>query len=74
MNEKDICAGRMMGKSQRCSAKLENFGSASCFCKYNNRGPAAVIHAHGQYQPQLVVKDLVLMQPIDEIGKKHLVR
>ncbi|MBT60190.1 MAG: hypothetical protein CMA63_01385 [Euryarchaeota archaeon] len=36
-------------------------------------GPAAVIHSHGAYTTAASCeKDLVLVQPIDEIGKKHI--
>ena len=38
-------------------------------------GPAAVIHAHGPYTTAMSCeKDLIVLQPIDAIGKKHIGR
>jgi len=38
-------------------------------------GPAAVLHAHGPYTTAMSCeKDLVVQQPLDELGKKHIGR
>ena len=74
MNEKDICAGKLGGEAPRGAPEdwrvLEVLlASASLI----TGGPAAVIHAHGPYTTAVSCeKDLVLMQPIDEIGKEHI--
>ena len=74
MNEKDICAGRMMGKSPRgAPLNWKTLEVLLASASIITGGPAAVIHAHGPYSTAVSCeKDLVLMQPIDEIGKKHL--
>ena len=74
MNEKDICAGRMMGKSPRgAPLNWKTLEVLLASASMVTGGPAAVIHAHGPYSTAVSCeKDLVLMQPIDEIGKKHL--
>ena len=74
MNEKDICAGRMMGKSPRgAPLNWKTLEVLLASASIITGGPAAVIHSHGPYSTAVSCeKDLVLMQPIDEIGKKHL--
>ena len=74
MNEKDICAGRMMGKSPRgAPLNWKTLEVLLASASIITGGPAAVIHAHGPYSTAVSCeKDLVLMQPIDETGKKHL--
>ena len=74
MNEKDICAGKLGGKSPRGAPEdwrvLEVLLASASLV---TGGPAAVIHAHGPYTTAVSCeKDLVLMQPIDEIGKEHI--
>ena len=74
MNEKDICAGRMMGNPPRGSPlNWKTLEVLLASASLVTGGPAAVIHAHGPYSTAVSCeKDLVLMQPVDEIGKKHL--
>ena len=74
MNEKDICAGKLGGKAPRGAPEdwrvLEVLLASASLV---TGGPAAVIHAHGPYTTAVSCeKDLVLMQPIDEIGKEHI--
>jgi ribulose-5-phosphate 4-epimerase/fuculose-1-phosphate aldolase len=74
MNEKDICAGKLGGKSPRGAPEdwrvLEVLLASASLV---TGGPAAVIHAHGPYTTAVSCeRDLVLMQPIDEIGKEHI--
>jgi ribulose-5-phosphate 4-epimerase/fuculose-1-phosphate aldolase len=74
MNEKDICASKLGGKSPRGAPEdwrvLEVLLASASLV---TGGPAAVIHAHGPYTTAVSCeKDLVLMQPIDEIGKEHI--
>ena len=74
MNEKDICAGRMMGNPPRgAPLNWKTLEVLLASASLVTGGPAAVIHAHGPYSTAVSCeKDLVLMQPVDEIGKKHL--
>ena len=74
MNEKDICAGKLGGKAPRGAPEdwrvLEVLLASASLV---TGGPAAVIHAHGPYTTAVSCEqDLVLMQPIDEIGKEHI--
>jgi ribulose-5-phosphate 4-epimerase/fuculose-1-phosphate aldolase len=74
MNEKDICAGKLGGKAPRGAPEdwrvLEVLLASASLV---TGGPAAVIHAHGPYTTAVSCEqDLVLMQPIDEIGKEQI--
>lgn len=74
MNEKDICAGKLGGKTPRGAPEdwrvLEVLLASASLV---TGGPAAVIHAHGPYTTAVSCEqDLVLMQPIDEIGKEQI--
>ena len=74
MNETDICVGKLGGKSPRGAPEdwrvLEVLLASASLV---TGGPAAVIHAHGPYTTAVSCeRDLVLMQPIDEIGKEHI--
>ena len=74
MNEKDICAGKLNSEPPRGAPTdwrvLEVLLASTNIV---TGGPAAVIHCHGPYSTAVSCeKDLVLMQPIDEIGKEHI--
>jgi len=74
MNEKDICAGKLGGRAPRGAPEdwrvLEVLLASASLV---TGGPAAVIHAHGPYTTAVSCEqDLVLMQPIDEIGKEQI--
>ena len=74
MDERDICAAKLGGDPPRGAPEdwrvLEVvLASVSLI----TGGPAAVIHSHGPFTTAASCeKDLVLVQPIDEIGKKHI--
>ena len=74
MDERDICAAKLGGEPPRGAPEdwrvLEVvLASVSLI----TGGPAAVIHSHGPFTTAASCeKDLVLVQPIDEIGKKHI--
>ncbi|HII50051.1 MAG TPA: hypothetical protein HA322_01815, partial [Candidatus Poseidoniaceae archaeon] len=74
MNEQDICAGKLNADPPRGAPEdwrvLEVLLASTSIV---TGGPAAVIHCHGAYATAVSCeKDLVLMQPIDEIGKEHI--
>ena len=74
MNENDICAGKLNSEPPRGAPTdwrvLEVLLASTNIV---TGGPAAVIHCHGPYSTAVSCeKDLVLMQPIDEIGKEHI--
>ncbi|MGB0463432.1 MAG: class II aldolase/adducin family protein, partial [Candidatus Poseidoniaceae archaeon] len=74
MNEKDICAAKLNSDPPRGAPTdwrvLEVLLASTNMV---TGGPAAVIHCHGPYSTAVSCeKDLVLMQPIDEIGKEHI--
>ena len=74
MDERDICAAKLGVSPPRGAPEdwrvLEVvLASVSLI----TGGPAAVIHSHGPFTTAASCeKDLVLVQPIDEIGKKHI--
>jgi len=74
MDERDICASKLGVDAPRGAPDdwrvLEVvLASVSLI----TGGPAAVIHSHGPFTTAASCeKDLVLVQPIDEIGKKHI--
>ena len=74
MDERDICAAKLGADPPRGAPDdwrvLEVvLASVSLI----TGGPAAVIHSHGPFTTAASCeKDLVLVQPIDEIGKKHI--
>jgi ribulose-5-phosphate 4-epimerase/fuculose-1-phosphate aldolase len=74
LDERGLCAGHL-GRAPPRGAPLDwrilevVLASVSLV----TGGPAAVIHSHGAYTTAASCeKDLVLVQPIDEIGKKHI--
>ena len=74
MNERDICAAKLGGEAPRGSPDdwriLEVLLASASLV---TGGPAAVIHSFGPYTTAISCeKDLVLMQPIDEIGKEYI--
>jgi len=74
MNEKDICAGKLNSEPPRGAPTdwrvLEVLLASTNIV---TGGPAAVIHCHGPYSTAVSCeKDLVLMQPIDEIGRENI--
>ena len=74
MNEKDICAGKLNSDPPRGAPTdwrvLEVLLASTSIV---TGGPAAVLHCHGPYSTAVSCeKDLVLMQPIDAIGKEHI--
>jgi len=74
MNEQDICAGKLNSDPPRSAPNdwrvLEVLLASTSII---TGGPAAVIHCHSPYSTAVSCeKDLVLMQPIDEIGKEHI--
>ena len=74
MNEQDLCAGKLNADPPRGAPTdwrvLEVLLASTSIV---TGGPAAVIHCHGAYSTAVSCeKDLVLMQPIDEIGKDSI--
>ena len=74
MNENDICAGKLNADPPRSAPTdwrvLEVLLASTSIV---TGGPAAVIHCHGPYSTAVSCeKDLVLMQPIDAIGKEQI--
>ena len=74
MDERDICAAKLgvdppRGAPDDWRVLEVVLASVSLI----TGGPAAVIHSHGPFTTAASCeKDLVLVQPIDEIGKKHI--
>ena len=74
MDERDICAAKLgvdppRGAPEDWRVLEVVLASVSLI----TGGPAAVIHSHGPFTTAASCeKDLVLVQPIDEIGKKHI--
>ena len=74
MDERDICAAKLgvsppRGAPEEWRVLEVVLASVSLI----TGGPAAVIHSHGPFTTAASCeKDLVLVQPIDEIGKKHI--
>ena len=74
MNERDICASKLGGEPPRGAPEdwrvLEVLLASASLV---TGGPAAVIHSYGPYTTAISCeKDLVLMQPLDEIGKQYI--
>ena len=74
MNEQDLCAGKLNSDPPRGAPNdwrvLEVLLASTSIV---TGGPAAVIHCHGPYATAVSCeKDLVLMQPIDNIGKDNI--
>ena len=74
MNENDICAGKLNNDPPRgAPADWRVLEVLLASTSIVTGGPAAVIHSHGPYSTAVSCeKDLVLMQPIDAIGKEHI--
>ena len=74
MDERDICAGKLGGNPPRgAPADWRVLEVVLASVSLITGGPAAVIHSHGPFTTAASCeKDLVLVQPIDEIGKKHI--
>ena len=74
MNEQDLCAGKLNADPPRGAPTdwrvLEVLLASTSIV---TGGPAAVIHCHGPYSTAVSCeKDLVLMQPIDNLGKDNI--
>ena len=74
MNEQDLCAGKLNSDPPRGAPTdwrvLEVLLASTSIV---TGGPAAVIHCHGPYSTAVSCeKDLVLMQPIDNLGKDNI--
>ena len=74
MNENDICAGKLNADPPRgAPADWRVLEVLLASTNIVTGGPAAVIHCHGPYSTAVSCeKDLVLMQPIDAVGKEHI--
>ncbi|MEC7229313.1 MAG: class II aldolase/adducin family protein [Candidatus Thermoplasmatota archaeon] len=74
MNEQDLCAGKLNADPPRgAPADWRVLEVLLASTSIVTGGPAAVIHCHGAYSTAVSCeKDLVLMQPIDEIGKNSI--
>jgi len=74
MNENDICAGKLNADPPRgAPADWRVLEVLLASTNMVTGGPAAVIHCHGPYSTAVSCeKDLVLMQPIDAVGKEHI--
>ena len=74
MDERDICAAKLgVDPPRGAPADWRVLEVVLASVSLITGGPAAVIHSHGPFTTAASCeKDLVLVQPIDEIGKKHI--
>ena len=74
MDERDICAAKLGVEPPRgAPTDWRVLEVVLASVSLITGGPAAVIHSHGPFTTAASCeKDLVLVQPIDEIGKKHI--
>ena len=74
MDERDICAAKLgVNPPRGAPADWRVLEVVLASVSLITGGPAAVIHSHGPFTTAASCeKDLVLVQPIDEIGKKHI--
>ena len=74
MDERDICAAKLGADPPRgAPGDWRVLEVVLASVSLITGGPAAVIHSHGPFTTAASCeKDLVLVQPIDEIGKKHI--
>ena len=74
MNERSLCAGQLGGTSPRgAPSDWHVMEVVLASVAMVTGGPAAVIHMHGPHTTAASCeKDLVLLNPIDEIGKHHI--
>lgn len=74
MDERDICAAKLgADPPRRAPEDWRVLEVVLASVSLITGGPAAVIHSHGPFTTAASCeKDLVLVQPIDEIGKKHI--
>ena len=74
MNEQDLCAGKLNSDPPRgAPADWRVLEVLLASTSIVTGGPAAVIHCHGPYSTAVSCeKDLVLMQPIDNLGKDNI--
>ncbi len=74
MNEQDLCAGKLNADPPRgAPADWRVLEVLLASTSIVTGGPAAVIHCHGPYSTAVSCeKDLVLMQPIDNLGKDNI--
>jgi ribulose-5-phosphate 4-epimerase/fuculose-1-phosphate aldolase len=74
MDERDICAAKLgVDPPRGAPADWRVLEVVLASVSLITGGPAAVIHSHGPFTTAASCeKDLVLVQPIDQIGKKHI--
>ena len=74
MDERDICAAKLgVDPPRGAPADWRVLEVVLASVSLITGGPAAVIHSHGPFTTAASCeKDLVLVQPIDVIGKKHI--
>ena len=74
MDERDICAAKLgVDPPRGAPTDWRVLEVVLASVSLITGGPAAVIHSHGPFTTAASCeKDLVLVQPIDEIGKKHI--
>jgi ribulose-5-phosphate 4-epimerase/fuculose-1-phosphate aldolase len=74
MNERSLCAGQLGGTSPRGSpTDWHVMEVILASVSVVTGGPAAVIHMHAPHTTTASCeKDLVLLNPIDEVGKHHI--
>jgi len=74
MDERDICAAKLgVDPPRGAPGDWRVLEVVLASVSLITGGPAAVIHSHGPFTTAASCeKDLVLVQPIDEIGKKHI--
>ena len=74
MDERDICAAKLgVDPPRGAPADWRVLEVVLASVSLITGGPAAVIHSHGPFTTAASCeKDLVLVQPIDEIGKKQI--
>ena len=74
MDERDICAAKLgVDPPRGAPTDWRVLEVVLASVSLITGGPAAVIHSHGPFTTATSCeKDLVLVQPIDEIGKKHI--
>ncbi|MGB0726550.1 MAG: class II aldolase/adducin family protein, partial [Candidatus Poseidoniaceae archaeon] len=76
IDERSLVAGRLgMGAPRGAREDWRLLEVLLASVSMATGGPAAVIHAHGPYTTAMSCeKDLIVLQPIDAIGKKHIGR
>ena len=74
MDERDICAAKLgVDPPRGAPTDWRVLEVVLASVSLITGGPAAVIHSHGTFTTAASCeKDLVLVQPIDVIGKKHI--